>query len=263
RDLTTQLNTHKDHLRNRRNFNRKTAPQVHGVPFEETLASMKAPEPNPQATDGDVRLFVNTNMENLERFIRRELRLRMAAGEISPNLVSIEEVLDETVANALDETAQHPDLMSIEQWLYHLALLSIDSVAKRNSSTGDVNIGEQRGTQNVSGTDDSYLQFHQPDEELYAGDFIPDQTRSDPEEIIYSRESIEQVGGALACLDKNDRDAFVLYAFEGFEVHDIARIAQRSEQEVTQSLHMARMALDKQLSPDNAYRNLLRKAVPA
>ena len=256
RDLTSQLDAHKEHLRNRRNFHRNTA-QHHGVPFETTLATMKAPEPNPEASTGDIRLFINTNYNDLERFVRRQLRLRVGAGEISPNLVSVDEVLDETVANALDENAQHPDLMSIEQWLYRLAMQAVDLVAQRNADTGDVNIEEARGQQNVSGSDDAYLQYHEDGDELTVQDFIPDQTRSNPEQVIYSRESLDQVGGALACLDKHDRDAFVLYALEGFSVDEISSIAQRSQDDIRQSLDNARSTLNRQLSPDNAYRHLL------
>ncbi|MBV9669991.1 MAG: sigma-70 family RNA polymerase sigma factor [Acidobacteriales bacterium] len=256
RDLTTQLDAHKEHLRNRRNFRRNTA-QQHGVPFETTVASVKAPEPNPEASTGDIRLYLNTNIDDLERFVRRQLRLRIGASEISANLVSVEEVLDETVANALDEHAQHPDLLSIEQWLYRLAMQAVDIVAERNRSIGDVHIEEPRGEQNVSGSDENYLQYHQPDDQLFVEDFIPDQTRSNPEQIVYSRESIDQVGGALACLNAQDRDAFVLYALEGFSVPEIAHIAQRTEQQVHDSLHNARATLNKQLSPDNAYRQLL------
>ncbi len=40
-DLTKQLDAHKEHLRNKRNFHRKS-PQRHGVPFETTIASVPA-----------------------------------------------------------------------------------------------------------------------------------------------------------------------------------------------------------------------------
>ena len=258
RDLITQLDAHKEHLRNSRNFNHKKSPQSQGVPFEETLAAVKVPAPNPEASTGDIRLFVNTNINDLERFVRRQLRLRVGAGEVSPNLVSVEEVLDETIANALDGHAQHPDLLSIEQWLYRLALQAVDIVAERNRSTGDVHMEEPRGEQNVTGSDENYLQFHQPDDQLFTEDFIPDQSRSNAEEVEYSRESIEQVGGALACLDAKDRDVFVLYALEGFSVSEIARIAERTEEDVRKSLDSARKSLEKRLSPDNAYRHILK-----
>jgi DNA-directed RNA polymerase specialized sigma24 family protein len=66
------------------------------------------------------------------------------------------------------------------------------------------------------------------------------------------------VGGALACLNPTERDVFVLYALEGFSVPEIARIAERTEDEIRKSLDSARKSLEKRLSPDNAYRHLLR-----
>jgi len=275
RDLLAQLNAHKDHLRNRRNWNRRTAPQVHGVPFETTVASIKPQEADaaearavqsvaiaesPTATDGDVRLFLNTNLRDLQRFVRRQLRLRIAAGDVPANLVTAEEVLDETVATALDENSQHPDVMSIEQWLYRIAIQAVDVVAQRNRGEDGYHLEAPGGTQDVTGSDEDYLQFHQPDDVMLVEDFIPDQMFSNPEQIAYSRESIGQVAGALACLLPADRDAFVLYALEGFTPAEIARIADRSEEEVLKSVRSAQQSLDAKLSPDNAYRSLLKTA---
>ncbi len=146
------------------------------------------------------------------------------------NFVSPAEVLDETIATALDDQIA----------------ISRASCPSRNGSTGSpctpwipsptataakaaISAWKSpRGIQNVSGTDDEYLQFHQPDDSLFAEDIIPDPNRSNPEDVVYSRESIEQVGGALACLKSEDRDAFVLFALEGFTVPEIARIAARA-----------------------------------
>ena len=272
-DLIKQFNAHKDHLRNRRNWNRRTAPQVHGAAFEATVAAIKPEEAergqaraaeemkqqeSPTATDGDVRLYLNTNMRNLERFVRRQLRLRTTAGDVPARLVSPEEVLDETVATALDENSQHPDLMSIEQWLYRIAIQAVDVVAERNRGEDGYHLEAPGGEQNVTGSDESYLQFHQPDDVMLVEDFIPDRSFSNPEQIAYSRESIGQVASALACLLPSDRDAFVLYALEGFTPAEIARISERSEEEVMKSVRSAQQALEARLSPDNAYRSLLR-----
>ena len=53
------------------------------------------------------------------------------------------------------------------------------------------------GTQNVSGSDENFLQFHQPGETLNREDVIADVRASNPEELAASDELIDQLEDAL------------------------------------------------------------------
>src|SRR5881227_1694493 len=133
-DLIHQLNAHKDLLRNRHKW-RRISKEHRRVPFEQTVAAVGA---NGAPTDGvtlasrDIDQYVATELPRLNRFIDRELRYREATGMLEPNLVTREEVVDEAIATALSGDEQRPDRVSVERWLYGLALSAISTVASRN-----------------------------------------------------------------------------------------------------------------------------------
>ena len=57
---------------------------------------------------------MNANLPHLQRFVERELRYRELSGTLTPNLLSPEEVIDEAIARALDETVEKPDRLALE-----------------------------------------------------------------------------------------------------------------------------------------------------
>ena len=100
--LVEQLTKHKDMLRNVHKWPRRrrasgTLPEPQ-VPFEQTIAAVQ-----PAAISGDdVTGFINANFNLLYRFVERNIRYRENLGQFRSDLVSPTEVLDEAVANALD-----------------------------------------------------------------------------------------------------------------------------------------------------------------
>jgi len=183
-DLIHQLNAHKDLLRNRHNWRRITK-EHRRVPFEQTVAAVNTNGNQVQGgtlASRDIDQYVATELPRLTRFIARELRYREAIGLLEPNLVSREEVLDEAIATALSADEHRPDRISVERWLYGLALRAISSVASRNGDDSDtVHLELPAGRQNVSGSDDAYLQFHQPDDKLSKEDVMPNPDISTPD----------------------------------------------------------------------------------
>src|SRR5579883_882310 len=115
-DLTAQLNTHKQLLRNRYKWRRNTK-EKRSVPFEDTLAAIRPST----ATDSDIHSFINANIAKLSEFIGRELRYREESGLLPPNTLTREEVLDEVVAAALGAEEERPGALGLEAWLYKLA----------------------------------------------------------------------------------------------------------------------------------------------
>src|SRR5207249_3244824 len=78
------------------------------------------------ASGDDVSSYINANLKKLERFINREIRYRSSAGLIEPDQVTREEILDEAVATALGEDEEKPELLSLERWMYRLALQALE-----------------------------------------------------------------------------------------------------------------------------------------
>ena len=259
-DLINQLNAHKDLLRNRHNW-RRLSKEHRRVPFERTVAAVSA---NGAPTNGgtlvsqDIDHYVATELPRLNRFIDRELRYRTATGMLEPNLVKREEVVDEAIAMALSGEEQRPERLSIERWLYGVALRAISAVATRNRDESEtVHLEVPAGKPNVSGTDDSYLQFHQPDDTLNTEDILPDRAISTPEATALSDEFIDQVQRALTGAPTEQREAFTLFAIEGFTIEEIANISKREPGEIKKSIRAARDLVDHKLPNGNVLKKHL------
>ena len=239
-DLLAQIGKHKDLLRNSHRWRRRGAGNsrvVTGVPFEETIAAI----PLPTATSDDVRPYINANFARVERFIERELFFRESAADLEPESLSVEEVLDEVAARALDDRAVKPDRLGLEAWLYRLAIIVMnDFMSRPEEGETDINLQERRRQRNELASDEPRLQFHQPDEAITAESSIRDERASTPEQIAYTDEVVRLVHYALRHTGKEEREAFILHALEGFSADEIASITDRKPEQVRQAILLAR-----------------------
>jgi RNA polymerase sigma factor (sigma-70 family) len=257
-DLIGQLNKHKEHLRNQHKWPRwrrvgRTRPQPQ-VPFEETVAAIQPPT----VSHEDITSYVNANLRRLQRYVERELAFRENADLLAPDQVTTEEVVDEAIANALGDGQEKPERLALEPWLYRLAMRAIDDLAERSrDESSNVPLERSARAQNVRGSDDSQLQYHQPDEQLIQGDVIADRGAATPEEIAASDEMINLVELALLGAKREDREAFILYAVEGFTIQEIAAITDRKPDEVRASVAAAREHLRTSLPVSNEFKQKL------
>jgi RNA polymerase sigma factor (sigma-70 family) len=238
-DLLQQISKHKDMLRNSHKWQRRRVagfrPQSQ-VPFEQTVAAVQVPT----ASSDDIRSYVNANLGRLERFVERELYFRETAEEIPPDTVSKEEVIDEAIARALGDGFEKPERLALEPWLYRLAMRSIDDLCASSTEGTSVHLEDSARKPNVRASDESELQFHQPDETLTGENVIADKRMSTPEDIAYSDEMITLIQFALNGASRRDREAFVLHAVEGFSEEEIVTITDRKPEEVRSSIAKAR-----------------------
>lgn len=239
-DLLQQVSKHKGLLRSSHTWSRRRAGRTRAtsqVDFENTVASL----PPLTASSDDVRSYVNANFLRLERFVERELLLREAAGEIERNSAATDEVVDEAVVLALTDGEEKPDRMGMEAWFYRLAIRAIDNLtAATHEKFSEMHLEEAAKSRNERASDESELQFHQPDEALTAENVIADRRTATPEDIAYSDEMIGLVQRALRGAVRPDREAFVLYAIEGFTVEEIVTITDRTPEQVRASIAAAR-----------------------
>jgi RNA polymerase sigma factor (sigma-70 family) len=223
------------------------------VPFEQTLASVKADT----ASDGDVQSWINTNLLRLERFVDRQLRYRANSGDLPPDTVSREEIIDEVVAGALGED-EKPEKLGLEAWLYRLALRAIDTVAIRDRENVDtVPLEASQRRQNVRASDEPQLQYHQPDEMFTAENVIADRRIATPEQAAASEEMINMVELALLGASAEERDAFILFAVEGFTPEEIAAISDRKVEQIRKDIAKARDRLRSTITMPNEFKDKL------
>jgi RNA polymerase sigma factor (sigma-70 family) len=240
-DLLHQISKHKDLLRNsykwphrRRAANARSESQV---PFEDTIASVQVPTVSPD----DIRSYVNANLGRLDRFVERELYFREAGEQISADSVTRDEVIDEAIARALGDGGDKPERLALEPWLYRLAIRSMDDLAARaGENLSDIHLEESTRRPNVRASDESELQFHQPDETFTEEAIIADRRVATPEDIASSDEMLALVQYALNGVARSEREAFILHTMEGFSVDEIAAITDRRSEEVLSSIAAVR-----------------------
>ncbi|HSZ60603.1 MAG TPA: sigma factor-like helix-turn-helix DNA-binding protein [Terriglobales bacterium] len=241
-ELMQQLGRHKEMLRSSHKWRHwrggsQESPEL-GVPFEQTLAAVMPPT----ISVDDIGSYVNANLGRLERFVDRELRFRRADDDlpISEDGLSTAEVVDEVIARALGDH-DRPEKLSLEPWLYRLALEAMNEMTVRLQELDlSVHLEDSRRRQNVEASDEAGLQFHQPDERWTRESTIPDRRLSTPEQAAYSDEVIALVQAALRGAERTDREAFLLYGIEGFSLGEIAAITGRHLEAVRESIQRAR-----------------------
>jgi len=227
-DLLQQVNKHKEILRSSHKWQRgrrggsirPEAPSPE-VPFEQTLAAVYPPT----VSADDVRSYVNANLARLERFVEREIYFREAQETVAPETLTKEEVIDETIAEALGDGQEKPERLALEPWLYRLALRALDELSRSDESNGNaVCLEESARRRNVKASDEAELQFHQPDESITGETVIPDSRVANPEQIMASDEVLRLIASALRDLGSGPREAFILHAIEGFSIDEIMGI---------------------------------------
>jgi RNA polymerase sigma factor (sigma-70 family) len=185
---------------------------------------------------------VNANLGRLERFVDRELYFRRTDEEILEDGLSTSEVVNEVIARALGDH-ERPEKLSLEPWLYRLALEAMNEMTTRLQeleSPDALHLEASRRRQNVEASDEAGLQFHQPDEGWTRESAIPDRRVSTPEQVAYSDEMMALVQAALRGASRTDREAFLLYGLEGFSLNEIAAITGRHVEAVRESVQRAR-----------------------
>jgi RNA polymerase sigma factor (sigma-70 family) len=239
-DLMQQTNRHKELLRSSHRWRRwrgggSRSPEP-GVPFEKTIAAVQPPA----ISADDIGSYVNANLSRLERFVERELYFRQAEAEFPSDGFTSTDVVNEVVARALADNAR-PEKITLEPWLYRLALEAITEMTDRvQELEGSVHLEDSRRKQNVGASDEVTLQFHQADEGWTRESTIADQRVASPEQTAYSDEMLALVQTALHGVDRTDREAFLLYGIEGFSLNEIAGITGRHPEAVRESIERAR-----------------------
>ena len=250
-DLLQQLNKHKELLRSTHKWTRRqhdtSARKNVSVPFEDTLAVVYPV----MVCAEDVRTYVNVNLPRLQRFVEREIYFRETADQVAQDSISIEEVIDETIAAALGGDTEKPgrekpERLALEPWLYRLALDALDQLSRPEGTNGGaVRLEESARKPNVRASDEPELQFHQPDEAITEETIIADDRVATPEQIVGSDEMMRLIASSLRDLARDHREAFILHAIEGFGVDEISAITGSPPDRVLSSISAARDYLRK------------------
>jgi RNA polymerase sigma factor (sigma-70 family) len=166
-------------------------------------------------------------------------------------------VVDEVIVSALSHEGGRRELLSTESWFHRLALQAIRRLVHDNADTANISLDAPAGIQNVTGSDENVLQYHQPDDSLPEESIIRDESVRTPEEIMAGDEMVAQLDVVLSGVKSGDREAFVLYTLEGFTVDEISRLAGCSADQVRQSIQQTRAHIQQKLPTQNQLRKSL------
>jgi RNA polymerase sigma factor (sigma-70 family) len=245
-DLLQQVGKHKELLRATHKWPRRQKDSIArrnaSVPFEQTLAAVF---PATVSAD-DVRSYVNVNLSRLERYVEREIYFRETSDFIATGSISMNEVIDETIAAALGEGEEKPERLALEPWLYRLAKRALDDLSRPDGSNGSaVHLEDSARKENVKAGDEAEFQFQRPDEAITEEIIIADTRVATPEQIVGSDEVMRLMASALRDISPAHREAFILHAIEGFGVDEISAITGVAPENISQSISAAREHLRK------------------
>jgi len=166
-------------------------------------------------------------------------------------------VIDEVIVSALSQEDGKTQLLSLESWFHRLAVRAIRRLIMTNADTAHISLDAPAGIQNVTGSDENVLQYHQPDDSLPEESIIRDQSVRTPEEIMAGDEMVAQLDIVLQEVHTHDREAFVLYTLEGFTIEEISRLAGRPADKIRESIRQARAHIQQKLPARNQLRQSL------
>jgi len=287
-DLLSQLNRHKELLRGQwtRQSRRAARERVAELPALSPLepipsrgAGTRRPTASPDRTvvmraggeaprrlttalsDGasqsNIETWLSANLGKLEEYVDRELDFQISSDRIRDGQITREEVIDEVIVSALSQENGTAQFLSLESWFHRLALHAIRRLIAANADTANISLDAPAGVPNVTGSDENFMQYHQPDDTLAEENIIRDQNVRTPEEIFAGDEMVAQLDIVLREVRAEDREAFVLYTLEGFTVEEISRLAGRPPDQVRNSIRRTRSQVQQKLPAQNELRQRL------
>ncbi|BCQ28498.1 RNA polymerase subunit sigma-28 (plasmid) [Caballeronia sp. NK8] len=178
-------------------------------------------------------------LASLQRFVQRELSDLQVRGELDPGEPSVDEIVDEALARACEQSATRSRKLNPLQWLYQITLSVLaDEVSRRQDEAGrcislegrlPIELREPREDEEI------LFAYWQPDEVLRLEDVMP-AADATPEEAVSEQELRALLATLLSELPAPWRRAVVLCRLEGLAVGAAAQVAGVTEQALEQGL---------------------------
>lgn len=246
-ELLEQIKKHKQRLH--REQLRAGHRTVRTMPPADALRPAPASAASPgaeQADRADLSRYIAANVEQLRRFVARQIHLRERLGQLRPGQLDAREVLDEMIADALAApNGNHP---APPRWFYLLAVSAIGRLAALTDQhyLGQTSDSLDREITPAETRREEEFEFLDPVEETELRDIMPDPDMANPEQIAYSNEVVDLLQSALNHLDRRQREDLVLFAIEGFTIEELAMISGRKAEQARADLRRAGEALARQ-----------------
>jgi RNA polymerase sigma factor (sigma-70 family) len=192
---------------------------------------------------------INEQVPRLTTYIRRELAYFVATGDVEPDQLRDDEVIDDVVMRALASHETRPLNLPLDRWLISLANEALNEQVNQTQTRHEEAEREQESVEQEvppippeqagSAVEDEMYYWYQPDEDLRVEDVVADPHSPSPEEITDQRALLEDIEQAVAYLPKPWRDVFVLHSLEDFTFEEVSSVMGRSLDEVRRDFQSA------------------------
>ena len=192
---------------------------------------MSAPDER-AAFDG----LVAPHLDELLRAARRELRYRIALGELGRDNLSPEELVGETLARAWSDRHRRPALLGTRAWLLALLYRAADGIARREARfrrLAPVSLEAKPPPEPFYDDDESFWEWYQPDEMMRREDAVAEPAALTPEEIVESEEQLRSLAPPA-------RLVYVLHDIHRLSPLEVAQAVDLPPREVLRLLTSAR-----------------------
>jgi RNA polymerase sigma factor (sigma-70 family) len=186
------------------------------------------------------------HLDALAQLVRRELAYYDAVGDLPPNELAPEDIVDAVLLRAYREFVDNPPARSMRRWLMGLARDHLRSEVNRlkrwracTPIRTEQDVPETPPTEAVSTLGDEILDFHEPDEDLKVEDVVPDLELPNPEDEAARRELQWCVRASLAGLPEAWRRVLARRYIDGTTGRALAEAVGLPEPSVERVLEQA------------------------
>jgi RNA polymerase sigma-70 factor (ECF subfamily) len=188
-------------------------------------------------------LMMNEHLSDLSEYVRHALAAAEAAGELTPDQLTAEDVVDDVILRAYREFARKPEGQQVGNRLRQLAQERIRSEIRRRRWEGEhlihieQDIPETSPAEEAAQLGDELLHFYQPHEDLKVEDVVQDPVAAVPgdDSEDEQRELRRCVDLALAELPRLWRRILVLRHVKKLTNARVARVLHLPEAEVSRT----------------------------
>ncbi|MFW6180789.1 MAG: sigma-70 family RNA polymerase sigma factor [Spirochaetota bacterium] len=189
--------------------------------------------------------YVDENISRLYTYALRELGFLVQQGVFRPGEISVGDVLDEAVVETARNLGEELGSGEAQRSLFRKIKNVLLREAAGRSSRPAVPLEQPVRPPDL---DQELYEYYQPDAVIRMEDLVQDQSAVSPEQRVELEALEEEARKALSALPRQQRDAFILSAEEGFSWEEIAMIQGRSPQEVREDAERTRGFLRERLT---------------
>jgi RNA polymerase sigma factor (sigma-70 family) len=240
--LVTEIKRHKERLRRDYTFRRKDRRR------EELLAA--GPMLERDVNQGRRQAFfdlLRPMLRSLREHARRELHILELEDVLPKGEVTPDDLVDEVLTRAWQQFTARPAHRPLDLWLIDLLHATVEQWRQQPPPLALAGQAKEQDEQDKE-SDEWWAELLEETEPLAVEELVPSGEGNEAWERLETEEQRQQLLQLLAELPPSKRQAFELYALEGFEAAEIAMVQDRPEAEVKADIEAVRQFLRERLS---------------